>query len=250
MACIGTLAVVCSLLGKLLGASAALATLVLLATVGGPSSAPAASADAASSAARTVPRPKVRFDPIPYKSKRKRQMAKYSKRHYGKREWRLENARAIVLHYTAGSSYSSAWNTFAANTPSLGESPGVCAQYVVDKDGTIYQLTRNYVRCRHTIGLNHLSFGIEMVQEPVSGGSPEGAILHRKRQIRSATRLVAWLRQRYDIKVRNVIGHAMANRSPLFKDRSGWRNDHSDWGKKHTRKFRKRVARVIRDHRG
>ena len=42
-------------------------------------------------------------------------------------------------------------------------------------------------------------------------------------------RLVAWLKSRFGIKMRNLIGHAMANDSPLFEDREGWRNDHTDW---------------------
>ena len=137
----------------------------------------------------------------------------------------------IVLHYTATSTYSPVFNTFAANSPSLGEQPGVCSQFVVEKDGTIHQLTRLYVRCRHTIGLNHRSIGIEMVQEGRSRASTaaDRAILDRKKQIRSATKLTAWLKQRYRIKMQDVIGHAMANDSPKFKDLEGWKNDHVDW---------------------
>ena len=32
-------------------------------------------------------------------------------------DWRLRDPDAIVLHYTAGDSYSSAWNTFESNAP-------------------------------------------------------------------------------------------------------------------------------------
>lgn len=187
-------------------------------------------------------KPEVRFDPIPYDGDRKRQMAAYSERHYGESEWRLD-PRAVVLHYTAGSTYESAFETFASNAPSLGEKPGVCAQFVVDKDGTIYQLTRLRVRCRHTIGLNHESVGIEMVQEDLGGGHVTSeAILDREAQARSAVDLVAWLKQRYRIPMRDVIGHAMANDSRLFEDRSGWRNDHVDWPKSEVKTFRKRVG--------
>ena len=201
--------------------------------------------------ARSVPEPKVDFDPIPYDKSRKRQMAAYSKRHYGKRAWRLENPRAIVLHYTATSTYQPVFNTFAGNAPALGERPGVCSQFVVDKDGTIHQLTRLYVRCRHTVGLNHLSLGIEMVQE-AEGGRHEADqdILDRKDQARAAVQLVAWLKQRYGVSMKNIIGHSMANDSALFKDLEGWRNDHVDWLKADVRDFRKRVARVIRSNRG
>jgi len=195
------------------------------------------------------PKPRIEYDPIPYDRKRKRQMANYSNRHYGKSEWRLE-PRAIVLHYTAGSTYESAFNTFASNAPALGEKPGVCAQFVVDKDGTIYQLTRLYVRCRHTIGLNHVSVGIEMVQEDAGGGAATSdVILDRRAQARSAVALAAWLKSRYRIPMRDLVGHATANDSRLFKDLEGWRNDHGDWPKGPLKVFRKRVSRQLKGSR-
>ena len=197
---------------------------------------------------RGVPKPPISFDPIPYDRERKDQMAGYSKRHYGKREWRLK-PRAIVLHYTATGSYESVFNTFASNAPSLGESPGVCAQFVIEKDGTIHQLTRLYVRCRHAIGLNHVAIGIEMVQEDLGGRNESThAILDRHAQAKAAVLLTAWLKQRYRIPMKDVIGHAMANGSHLFKDLQGWRNDHTDWRSSDVRVFRKRVNRVIRGH--
>ena len=207
-------------------------------------------ATAAKPHAGTVPEPRTKFDPIPYGKDRKRQMANYSKRHYGERSWRLTRPDVIVLHYTATSTYSPVFNTFAANSPSLGERPGVCSQFVVEKDGTIHQLTRLYVRCRHTIGLNHRSVGIEMVQQSLaSKHGSDRAILDRKKQIRSATRLTAWLKQRYRIKMQDVIGHATANDSPKFKDLEGWKNDHVDWLKGDVRKYRKIVSKVIHKHR-
>ena len=207
-------------------------------------------AAAAKPHAGTVPEPRTKFDPIPYGKDRKRQMANYSKRHYGERSWRLTRPDVIVLHYTATSTYSPVFNTFAANSPSLGERPGVCSQFVVEKDGTIHQLTRLYVRCRHTIGLNHRSVGIEMVQQSLaSKHGSDRAIIDRKKQIRSATRLTAWLKQRYRIKMQDVIGHATANDSPKFKDLEGWKNDHSDWLGADVRKFRKLVTEVIHKHR-
>ena len=45
--------------------------------------------------------------------------------------------KVIVEHYTATTSFSSAWNTFASNAPDpeLGELPGTCAHFVVDTTG-------------------------------------------------------------------------------------------------------------------
>ncbi len=205
---------------------------------------PAGAVDLSDRSPRRVHRPEIRQDPIPYGDQRKQQMAAYSKRHYGSREWRLTHVDQIVIHYTATSTYGPVWNTFAANSPNGGELPGVCAQFVVGKGGTINQLVDQDVRCRHAIGLNHRTLGVEMVQE--SSGSAEQQILHRHDQRLAAERLVAWLCQRHHVKVSDVIGHAMANDSRYFKDLEGWQNDHSDWPKGPTQEFRKGV-RKIRD---
>jgi len=46
---------------------------------------------------------------------------------------------------------------------------------------------------------------------------------------------------RYGIAKKNVIGHAMANDSPYFKDLRGWRNHRSDWLAVDVREFRSRL---------
>ena len=80
-----------------------------------------------------------------------------------------------------------------------------------------------------------------MVQE--ASGSAEQAILNRKKQRIAAQRLVAWLCQRHEVKVTDVIGHAMANDSRFFRDDQGWHNDHSDWPENPTEEFRRGFAR-------
>jgi hypothetical protein len=194
--------------------------------------------------------PQIDEDHIPYGSERRSQMAAYSKRHYGHREWRLLQHRAIVLHFTDTSTYGPVWNTFASNEPNMGERPGVCAQYVVGKEGNVHELVRPNTRCRHAIGLNQLSIGIEMVQEEGSHGShwADRQILKRDHQSGPAVRLVAWLKQRYGIEMRHIIGHSMANQSPLFEDKEGWRNDHTDWLRRDVKTFRHRVARLVHRH--
>ena len=187
-------------------------------------------------------RPAIRDDHIPYGAERKSQMASYSKRHYGFRTWRLKRKRVIVLHFTGGSTYSSARNHFASNSPSRGEYPGVCTHFAVDKDGTIYEMVRPRVRCRHAIGLNHRALGIEMVQETGPGSHwAAQQILNRRPQIRAALRLTGYLKQRFSIKMHDVIGHAMANNSEYFKDLQGWRNDHTDWLWRDVKEFRRRL---------
>jgi Zinc carboxypeptidase/N-acetylmuramoyl-L-alanine amidase len=214
----------------------------------GPRAAPAIPAAAARAA---VGRPRIDHDPIPYGRIRKREMAAYSARHYGQRTWRLRNPHVIVLHFTAGPTYRSAWSTFAANAPSLGELPGDCSQFVVGKTGGIHELVPPTIRCRHAIGLNYTAIGVEMVQEAGPGSHwADRQILGRRPQIRAVVHLVAWLKQRYGIAIRNVIGHAMANNSPFFKDLEGWRNDHTDWLHRDVVTFRNRLRAFIATHRG
>jgi single-stranded DNA-binding protein len=84
-----------------------------------------------------------------------------------------------------------------------------------------------------------------MVQE--AGSSSHWAdrqILQRRPQIRAALRLVAYLQERYNIPVHDVIGHAMANNSDYFKDLQGWRNDHTDWLWRDVKVFRRRLRRM------
>jgi N-acetylmuramoyl-L-alanine amidase len=192
----------------------------------------------------SVAKPRITADHISYGAKRKAQMAAYSHRHYGAREYRLHKPKVIVLHFTATDSYSAVFSTFDSNAPNLGENPGVCSQYVIEQDGTIDELVPPGIRCRHTVGLNHVALGIEMVQATGTGSHwADQQILSRHKQIGSALRLVRWLQSRYGIPTGEVIGHSMANDDPHFKDLEGWTNDHTDWLKRDVREFRARLRR-------
>ena len=153
-------------------------------------------------------------------------MAAYAEKHYGIHSWRL-HPKVIVEHYTASNSFSAAWNTFAANTPDpeLGELPGPCAHFIVDRNGRIYQLVRVNVMCRHTVGLNYVAIGIEHV------GTSDREILHDPAQIRASLALTAWLVDRFHIRIRNVIGHNESLSSPYHKELyKPWAHQtHADW---------------------
>src|SRR5207253_9049370 len=64
--------------------------------------------------------------PIPFGAQRRAETAAYAARHYGLRTWRLEHPQVIVEHYTANTSFSATWNTFASDAPDpeLRERPG------------------------------------------------------------------------------------------------------------------------------
>jgi N-acetylmuramoyl-L-alanine amidase len=160
-------------------------------------------------------KPAIVSRPIPYGDRRRREMAAYSARHYGQRTARLSNPHVIVEHYTANHSFSATWNTFASDAPDveLHERPGVCSHFVIDSDGTIYQLAPLRLRCRHTVGLNWTAIGIEHV------GTSDAAVLDRRRVLRASLRLTRWLRCRYSIKVRDVIGHAESLSSPYHREK-------------------------------
>ncbi|MGI8460685.1 MAG: N-acetylmuramoyl-L-alanine amidase [Solirubrobacterales bacterium] len=157
--------------------------------------------------------PAIRERPITYGSARRKQMAAYSERHYGKRDWKLE-PRGIVEHYTASSTAGPALATFEANRPDVefGELPGVCAHYLIDTDGTIFELVDTGTRCRHTVGLNHETIGIEHV------GNSDGDVVGRPRVLRASLELTSWLRCAYAIERSNVIGHSESLGSPLYKE--------------------------------
>lgn len=187
-------------------------------------------------------RPTIVRDLVPFGQTRRAQMADYSRRHYGKRTYWLTDPKVVVLHFTAGGTYESAYWTFHANTPNKGELPGVSSHFVIDKDGTIYQLVPLAVRARHCIGLNHCSVSIEFVQETGAGVRwADQQILARSRQANAGLRLVRYLMARYGIDKGDVIGHAMANDAPRFKDLLGWRNTHVDWQAPDVREFRSRL---------
>src|SRR5262249_26120095 len=89
-----------------------------------------------------VPQPTIVQKPIPFPAHRKREMAAYAKRHYGIDSYRLKDPHVIVEHYTVTSTFQQTFNTFAPDVADseLHELPGTCSHYVIDKDGTIYQL--------------------------------------------------------------------------------------------------------------
>jgi len=169
-------------------------------------------------------RPHIVQHPIPFGAKRRHQTARYSQRHYGQHTWRL-HPQMVVEHYTDTLSLSSVFNEFASDAPHMGERPGVCAHFVIARDGTIYQLVPTTIRCRHTIGLNYVAIGIEHV------ATSDQMVLHDKKQIRASQKLTLWLMAKYGIQARNVIGHNESLRSPFHMERvKSWRClTHADW---------------------
>jgi beta-N-acetylhexosaminidase len=185
-------------------------------------------------------RPGIVAKPIPFGPQRRAEMVAYATRHYGLRSWRLTRPRVIVEHYTVGDSFASVWNTFAADRPDpeLRELPGDCAHFVIDKDGTVYQLVPLGTMCRHTVGLNWTAIGIEHV------GSSDAEILGNPRQLAASLRLTAWLMGRFHIQLGDVIGHNESLTSPYHHERvAAWRcQTHQDWQRADMDVYRRKLA--------
>jgi beta-N-acetylhexosaminidase len=190
-------------------------------------------------AAAAAAKPKIVWSPIPFGADRKREMRAYARRHYGLDDFRLLQPKTIVQHFTAGSTYSSAYNTFAANQPDveLHERPGVCAHFVIDRDGTIHQLVSLKLMCRHTIGLNDSAIGIEHV------GMSDAQVMGNTRQLRASLRLTRWLQERYAIARRYVIGHAESLSSPFHHERvkALRKRTHGDFAPATMRRYRAKL---------
>jgi beta-N-acetylhexosaminidase len=190
------------------------------------------------------PRPPIVVKPIPFPAARRAEMAAYSLRHYGRSNWRLQHPHVIVEHYTANDSFSATWNTFAADVPDpeLQELPGTCAHFVVDTDGTIYQLVPLGIRCRHTVGLNWTAIGIENV------GTSDASILDNPRQLNASLALTVWLMYRFHIALGDVIGHNESLTSPYHRELyAPWRcQTHGDWTRADMDRYRTLLAALAR----
>jgi hypothetical protein len=151
---------------------------------------------------------------IPFGAKRKHQMARYSLRHYGVRSWRLEHPRQIVEHVAVASTLAQVIHSFVPDRPDpeFHELPNVCAHFVVSGQGRVVQLVPVGIRCRHVLGLNHVAIGIEHT------GYTDGDVLGDRRQMRASVRLTKWLRCRYGIAIRDVIGHNESLRSRFYRE--------------------------------
>ena len=191
-----------------------------------------------------APPPPIVSDPIPFPAHRRAEMRAYAKRHYGIDTWRLRAPKVIVEHVAVAGTVRAVFNAFAPDVPDpeLHELPGTCAHFIVDTDGTVYQLVNLSTRCRHTVGLNWTAVGIEHV------GYTDADILHNPRQLAASLKLTLWLTQKLGIKLRNVIGHNESLTSPYHKELyPAWRcQTHGDWNYTDMTSYRGKLRKLAR----
>jgi hypothetical protein len=188
------------------------------------------------------PRPHITPWLIPFGPKRKRQMAAYSERHYGEHTWRLTHPQVIVEHVSETDSARAVYDTFAPDVPDieLHELPNVCAHFVISSSGRIYELVHLSIRCRHTVGLNWTAIGIEHT------GFADSDVLDNRRQMQASLQLTQYLRCRFHIELRNVIGHNESLSSPFHRELvPSLRNQtHGDWKHSSMDIYRRKLRRL------
>lgn len=159
--------------------------------------------------------------PILFNKERIALTQQYQLTHYGIDSKSIEiEPRMIVLHWTCIPTVAATFKifnppTFPKNSPRLKDLPGtlnVSSHFVVDKDGTIYQLMPEHWMARHVIGLNHYAIGIENI------GGIEGRDDLTEEQVKANAFLVCYLKKKYP-EINYVIGH---NEYLNFKNSSLW----------------------------
>lgn len=162
-------------------------------------------------------RPEIVQRPITWNATRQRLSLDYLKERHG-----IENAspeispKMIVVHWTDILSVDKTIGAFnpvrLPGRPNLQKaSPlNVSSQFVVGRDGTIFQLLPETTFARHTIGLNYCAIGIENV------GSARYPLTEA--QLEANARLIRYLMAKYDITY--VIGH---HEYQVFRNTLWWK---------------------------
>lgn len=126
--------------------------------------------------------------------------------------------KVLVVHYTAGSTLQGAFNTFAPETlggrPYLNDAGAVNVgiQFIVDYDGTIYQVQPDNYFGRHVIGLNHCAIGFENIgvgdiSEAALAGQPQDDNRLTRAQLASNIALIRYLKHKYP-GLEVLVGHS------------------------------------------
>ena len=157
--------------------------------------------------------------PINYSKERIELSLEYLKEHHGLiQKTPTIVPKMIVLHYTAAGNVESNFKYFnktelesARNTLKKQSTLNVSSQFIVDRDGTVYELMEPNMFARHTIGLNYCAIGVENI------GSKKQPLTDK--QVEANAKLVRYLKQKYNIEY--LIGHSeygVFRNSKLWKE--------------------------------
>ena len=144
--------------------------------------------------------PNIVDKPVLWNNYRDQLTREYAERHYGISTTMIE-PRAVVVHWTAGSTWESAYYTFYDETRGDGSGTvNVSSQFIVDRDGTIYRTMPENKLARHVIGYNWCAIGIENV-----GGVNNVEDLTAE-QLQANIELIRYLHEKFPT-IEYVFGH-------------------------------------------
>jgi beta-N-acetylhexosaminidase len=147
--------------------------------------------------------------PILFSQKRIDLTKEYIKNHYALDVKNIDiEPKSIVLHWTSIMNFDLCHERLNAEKIVAGrkqiENAGllnVSAHFLVNRDGTIYQLMSENLMARHTIGLNYSAIGIENI-----GGKDNKEEDLTPQQVEANSRLVRYLKQKYP-NIEYLLGH-------------------------------------------
>ncbi len=157
--------------------------------------------------------------PINYSKERTELSIEYLKNRHGiEQSTPIINPIMIVLHFTDGGTIHSIHDYF--NAPTIEDSRqinkkvsalNVGSQFLIDRDGKIYQLMPDNYLARHAIGINYCAIGVENIgseKEPLT-----------EEQVIANAKLVRHLCKKY--KIEYLIGHSeyiKFRNTPIWKE--------------------------------
>jgi N-acetylmuramoyl-L-alanine amidase len=166
------------------------------------------------------------------------------KRHGIVQEKAVIEPEMVVVHWTAVPTLEATFDVF--NPVYLGGRPeltaasklNVSAQFLVDRDGTIFRLLPDTAFARHTIGLNYMAIGIENI------GGPDAPLT--KAQLKANAALIWHLHRKYNLTY--LIGH---HEYYAFQGSTIWKETDPDYltqkqdpGDRFMRKLRKKLKEI------
>lgn len=161
--------------------------------------------------------------------------------------------KIVVIHYTVINDLAATMRYFSSETIEAGRKKvaangalNVGVQFVVDRDGKIYQFYPETVMSRHAIGLNHLAIGIENIGNGDIGDSDKSHPL-TEAQLISNAKLVKYLASKYP-NMKTMIAHseyrlledaAHPDHALFFEKHPDYRTEKVDPGVSFMKKLRK-----------
>ena len=185
--------------------------------------------------------------PINFSDHRKALTLEYINTHYGLTPKDISiTPKVIVVHYTAIPTLEGSFEAFNKEELPMSRtdistkkaSANVSVPYLVDKDGTIYQLMPDNWMGRHVIGLNYNSIGIENVGKL---GTLTPA------QVEANIALIEYLQKKYT-SLQYLIGHSdyrcFEDHNLWLEQDKGYRTEKEDPGEKFMHEIQKSITNL------